>query len=65
MFKKKKNFIEKYFSIFDKYQRYYFIFGLFFIIFIFIVKTLFTYTITDYTFYKQKADNQQILKRAF
>jgi len=62
MFKKKKNILEKYFNIFDKYSRHYFIFGLFFAAFIIIIKTLYTYTIIDYKFYKEKADNQQILE---
>jgi len=53
--------MEKYFNIFDKYPRHYFIFGLFFIFFIIIVKTLFTYTFIDKDFYKSKADTQQIL----
>ena len=61
-FKKNKSFIEKYFNIFDRYPRHYFIFGLFFVAFLIIVKTTYTYTVTDYKFYKQKADNQQILE---
>jgi cell division protein FtsI/penicillin-binding protein 2 len=62
MFKKKKNILEKYFNIFDKYPRHYFIFGIFFVAFLIIIKTIFGYTFTDNTFYKEKADNQQILE---
>jgi len=61
-FKKKKNILEKYFNIFDKYPRHYFIFGIFFVAFLIIIKTIFTYTITDHDFYKEKADFQQILE---
>jgi len=61
-FKKKKNILEKYFNIFDKYPRHYFIFVIFFVAFLIITKTVFVYTITDYDFYKEKADFQQILE---
>ncbi|MDQ7023865.1 MAG: hypothetical protein Q9M97_10380 [Candidatus Gracilibacteria bacterium] len=60
-FGNKKKFTEKYFNIFDKYPRHYFIFGVFFIAFLIIIKTLFTYTFFDNEFYKTKANSQQIL----
>ncbi len=62
MFKKNKNLLEKYFNIFDNYPRHYFIFGLFFIAFLIIIKTTYQYTVIDHNFYKEKADNQQILE---
>jgi len=58
--KKRKNIIEKYFNLYDKYPRHYFIFGLFFVFFLVIIVKVFTYTILDHDFYKKIADKQQI-----
>ncbi len=58
--KKRKSIIEKYFSIYDKYPRHYFIFGLFFVAFLIIIAKVFSYTILDHEFYQKIADKQQI-----
>jgi cell division protein FtsI/penicillin-binding protein 2 len=58
--RKNKTFSEKYFTIFKKYPRHYFVFGFFVIIFIIILSKVFTYTINDNDFYKKFADKQQI-----
>jgi len=58
--KKRKNIIEKYFNLYDKYPRHYFIFGLLFFAFIIIIIKVFSYTVLDHDFYKEIADKQQI-----
>ena len=56
----KKNLIDKCFDLFDKVPRYFFVLGVFFIVFLIIITKIFNYTFTDYKFYKNKADIQQI-----
>jgi len=43
--------------------RYFFVLGTFFVAFIIIILKVFTYTITDHDFYKEKANFQQIGER--
>jgi cell division protein FtsI/penicillin-binding protein 2 len=56
----KINILNKYFNLFDKIPRHFFVLGIFVIIFIIIIKTTYNYTINDHKFYQKKADIQQI-----
>jgi len=58
---KQKN--NKYLDILNKIPRHFFVLGAFFVSFLIIISKIFTYTITDHEFYKQKADVQQIWER--
>ena len=55
-----KNLLNKYFDLFDIIPRHFFVLGAFFIVFCIIIFNIFSYTITDNEFYKEKADFQQI-----
>ncbi len=57
---RKQNILEQAFAIFDRYPRHYFIFGFFVLFFLHIVWHTFSYTVINYDFYKNLADNQQI-----
>lgn len=58
--KKRKNYSDSFFEIFDKYPREYFIIAFFLIFFVAIIKEAFSYTVLNYDFYENLAYKQQV-----
>ncbi len=55
-----KKYIDKFFRIFDKYPREYFVLGFFILFSFIIISKVFSYTVLNYDFYKKLADKQQL-----
>lgn len=54
--------LDKYLKKLDEYPRINIVFGFFILFFAIIISKVFSYTVTDYNFYKDLADKQQIWK---
>ncbi len=58
--RKKHNFLDIFFEIFDRYPREYFVFAFFGIFFLALIWETFSYTVLNYSFYTTLAEKQQV-----